>query len=96
MSNTLEEANLENRRTNTMSRATDNEIEEAACNQLREWSRLPVPMELKTSLRIHIAHRSIRKISSKCMEPGPDQDRAVQKVPEKTSSSETGVMSLGA
>jgi hypothetical protein len=56
-----------------MSNTTDNTIDEAACDQLLEWFRLPVPLELKANLRRRVLGRRINRISSERLETSPDR-----------------------
>jgi hypothetical protein len=56
-----------------MSNNTDNTIDEAACNQLLEWFRLPVPPELKASLCARVVDRQVTKISDERVETAREQ-----------------------
>jgi hypothetical protein len=56
-----------------MSNTTDNTIDEAACDQLLEWFRLPVPLELKASLRWRVLGRRINTISSERLDTASDR-----------------------
>jgi hypothetical protein len=59
-----------------MSNTTDNVIDDAACDQLLEWFRLPVPLELKANLRARVLLRRINRISSGPLERAPDRAMA--------------------
>jgi hypothetical protein len=78
-----------------MSNTTDNTIDEAACDQLLDWSRLPVPLELKASLCARVVGRWINKISGGREETASDQATACGTFRGKIKI-ESGVMSLGA
>jgi hypothetical protein len=56
-----------------MSKMTDNAIDEAACDQLLEWFRLPVPLELKASLCARVVDRQATKISDERVDTAGDQ-----------------------
>ena len=56
-----------------MSNTTDNTIDEAACDQLLDWSRLPVPLELKASLCARVVDRQVTKISDERVETAREQ-----------------------
>jgi hypothetical protein len=63
-----------------MSNTTDNTIDEAACDQLLEWFRLPVPLELKASLRCRVLGRQINSISSKGLQTAPDRAKPCEPI----------------
>jgi hypothetical protein len=54
---------------NSLSNTTENMIDEVACGQLLDWSRLSVPLEVKASLCARVLGRRINNISGRRVEP---------------------------
>jgi hypothetical protein len=69
---------------------TDNAIDDASCDQLMEWSRLPVPLELKDRLRVRVAGRWLDQISGELVETAPDLAMRSESIAE--TKIEAGVM----
>ena len=73
---------------------TDNAIDDASCDQLMEWSRLPVPLDIKDHLRVRIVGRWLDQISGELVETDPDLAMPSESIAE--TKIEAGVMCLGA